>query len=156
MIHLAFALFVAFTVATPASALTLPDTGRLYFHGSTSEMAHIRAAIAKVAGYESEAWTFPSAYTYDHTVLGPPFGMGAIDCMDALYMPNQGPYDGSEDYLGMSVQLPDGIVEIPTLEDLRGVYDEGFPGECFGYLFATTCAYYDDFWAQIACPDPVP
>ncbi len=143
-------------LSSPAAALTLPDVG-YYFTGTTEELHHIRAGIAHLAGYEAEAWTFPSAYTYEHNMLSPAwlFGMGEVDCLRSYYAPNQGPFEGSEDYLGLSTTvIVNGVpvgVEIPALEDL--VTRDTMPGECFGYLFATMCAY-DPFWGPLQCPDP--
>jgi hypothetical protein len=114
--------------------------------------------MAKVAGiYEADAYTFPAANTYAHTLISPPFLMGAVDCLDSYYAPDQGPFDGAEDYLGMSVSLPDGIVEIPALEDLVQQGDPEFPGECFGYLFYRWCVEPGTDWAALySCPDPEP
>lgn len=136
-------------VCSPAMALTVPNPDYYYFTGTTDELYKIRAAVAKAAGYPEESWTYPYS---GGQLFYPPWGMGAVDCMFSYYAPNQGPYDGAEDYLGMSVELHGEIVEIPALEDL--VNNATMPGQCYGYLFHEQCG--DSFWGPILCADPVP
>lgn len=143
------------TFASSASALTLPVRDRYYFVGSTIELMRIRAGIAHIAGFPAPSWTAP----FDTWgVLPPPLGMGAVDCMDAFYEPGQGPYDGAEDYLGMSTYVVEnGVqigVEIPALEDLKRDADGSWPGECYGYMFHALCS--DWFFGPWQCPDPPP
>lgn len=157
-LRLLIATLLILCAATSAQALTLPDLHRHYFTGSTTELLHIRAGIAKIAGYPSTSWTFPGAEVNEYGVIGFPMGMGAVDCMDSYYVENQGPYDGSEDYLGMSTTvIVNGElvgVEIPTLEDLTHQGDLDFPGECTGYLFYQNCVE-TGIMASLMCPDPV-
>lgn len=151
----ALALVCLFTIMSSrasAQALAWPSwVDRWYFVGNTEELFRIRAAMAYVGGFESEAWTFPSSYTYEHTIIFPPLQLGPSDCMDAYYHPDEGPYDGAEDYLGMSVNVPGlGVVEIPELEDL--MHSQGpvwMATACYGYQFNLICG---GFWGQFNCP----
>jgi hypothetical protein len=154
---IALGLAVLVASASGARALTLPDIGKIMFVGSTQELHHIRGAIAHAAGYPSWAWTFPAAYSWvPSSLLGAPLGLGEVDCLDSSYAPDQGPFDGSEDYLGMSSSvIIDDVevgVEIPALEDLRAQPD--WPGECYGYLFYEYCIA-TGWLAEFICPDPV-
>lgn len=134
-------LLIVTTHAQVAFAWTVPDYGWLWFTGTTEQLTKIHAAIDVAAGLHA-----PS------TMLQPPFGMGAVDCLDAHYWPGQGPYDGSEDYLGMSVVVGNEIVEIPALEDLVSVHT--MPGACYGYMYYMWCV--ETGFGDMVCPDPEP
>lgn len=148
-------LLAATILSSTAQAWTLPLLDKHFFVGSTQELMRIRGGIAHLAGYPASSWTVPYS---DYTVLLPPLGLGAIDCLDSGYELGQGPYDGAEDYLGMSTWvIENGVqigVEIPALEDLKSDTYGTWPGECYGYFFALWCVAsgIGDF----ICPDPVP
>jgi hypothetical protein len=133
------AVLVCVQVST-ASAATLPELGGRWFVGSTVELWKIRRALDVAAGYD------PDGYWH---LLAPPWGMGAVDCMEAGAFPGE-PYDTSTPYLGMSVQVDGEIVEIPTFEELAT--QATWPGECYGYKFREWCS--DPYIATLICPDP--
>lgn len=149
------ALTAVLLLSQSAQAWVLPDQGRAYFTGSTLELEKIRAGINKIAGFPEASWSVPLAPGHGG-VLSPPMGLGEVDCLDASYRPNQGPYDGAEDYLGMSTMVKvNGElvgVEIPTLGEL--VTQADWPGECYGYTFYQICV--ETGFGDMFCPDPVP
>lgn len=156
MKNILLSVVIAMSMFAPiqARALTLPDLGRTYFVGTTEELWLIFAGISHVAGYEAEAWTFPSAYTHQHRLMGdPPWGLGENDCMISYSFPGM-PYDTTTPFLGMSTTVVvNGVtvgVEIPALEDLAD--QTNWPGECYGYEFYRTCV--NTWLPEANCPDP--
>lgn len=154
----ATALLLSTVVTSTASAdLVFPAIDRWYFVGTTHELVMIRAGLAHLTGYGAAAWTFPGAESAPAQFLSdPPYQLGDVDCLWSYYQPNQGPFDGSEDYLGMSTWVvvdgdPVGV-EIPELSELVHSEDPAWPRECYGYLFHAWCG--DSFSAFYNCGGP--
>lgn len=153
-----------------ASALTLPDDGSLYFTASTTQLYKIRAAMAVLdcednpqiqlcvytggGNPPSCSWsvnphcnidTISAPFSGAWQVLGPPWGMGAVDCMRAYE-------SDTVNYMGRTALVDGESVTVPEYTDL--VSQTTWPGQCYGYQFHFLCG--NDIMGPIYCADPEP
>lgn len=150
-------------VTTTAEAQSMPATGQLYFVGSTTELLLIRASISHQFHFQSLAhgwsgllpinWEAPHDDGSDERVIGPPFGLGEVDCMTA-YVNDHNWNGGSYLYLGGCEDVDGQTICVPQYSELQG--PETVPAVCQQYLINLYCGEFAElmceFGATYCCP----